>query len=271
MTEDLNGQGLIDTHCHLDRLDDVDAALSFAEEAGLAGMITIGTRWSRRQDQLDLVQKSTPDLPVYCALGTHPDHAHEEILPSLEEMCTELEAPGVVAVGEAGLDYFHGAEEVRPAQHHVFRRHIAAARKTGLPLVIHARQADEDIAMILEDEAEKGAFPFLLHCFASGPDLAACALALGGYLSFSGLLTFPKCEEIRKVAREAPLDRLLVETDSPFLAPVPKRGKPNMPGYVVHTAQRLAEERGVSLAEIAEQTSRNAGRLFSRMNKAGMS
>ncbi|MXV44553.1 YchF/TatD family DNA exonuclease [Saccharibacter sp. 17.LH.SD] len=256
--------GLIDTHCHLDLLDDLEAALETARQAEVVGMVTIGTRWSRKQDQLGLLQHSSPELRIWCAIGTHPDHAHEERLPELDEMEQALSAPGVVAVGEAGLDYFHGTEEVRPAQHATFRRHIEAARVTGLPLVIHARQADDDVAAILRDEHAKGAFPFLLHCFAAGPALAQTALELGGYISFSGLLTFPKCEEIRAVARDVPEERLLVETDSPYLAPVPKRGKPNTPGYVAHTAARLAEVRGMENERLRAVTTENAYRLFSR-------
>lgn len=256
--------GLIDTHCHLDKLDILEDALQFARENGLEGMVTIGTRWSRRQEQIDLTQRTTPELRIWGAIGTHPDYAHEEALPELDEMVQALDTPGIVAVGEAGLDYFHGTEAVRPAQQKTFRRHIEAARITGLPLVIHARQADDDVAAILRDEHAQGAFPFLLHCFASGESLAKTALELGGYISFSGLLTFKKCDEIRAVARMVPADRMLVETDSPFLAPVPKRGKPNMPGYVVHTASRLAEERGISLDEVTEQTTANAYRLFAK-------
>lgn len=258
-------RGLIDTHCHLDRLEDLPAGLDFARQAGLAGMITIGTRWSERAKQKALTDHDSPELRIWCALGTHPDHAHEEALPSLDEMLAELESSKVAAIGESGLDYFHGTDEVKPAQHQSFRRHIEAARVTGLPLVIHTRQADDDTIAILRDEHEKGAFPFLIHCFASGPRLAEAALELGGYLSFSGLLTFKKCEEIRDVARHAPEDRILVETDSPFLAPVPKRGKPNMPGYVVHTAERLAEERGLTGEKLVEITQANTRRLFTRV------
>ncbi|GBQ04751.1 TatD family hydrolase [Saccharibacter floricola] len=256
--------GLIDTHCHLDKLDALEDALLFARENGIEGMVTIGTRWSRRHEQNDLVQRDTPELRIWGAIGTHPDYAHEERLPELDEMVEALSAPGIVAVGEAGLDYFHGTEEVRPAQQATFRRHIEAARATGLPLVIHARQADNDVAAILRDEHAKGAFPFLLHCFASGKALAETALELGGYISFSGLLTFPKCDEIRAVAKMVPKERMLVETDSPFLAPVPKRGKPNMPGYVLHTATRLAQEREVTLDEVIAQTTENAYRLFAK-------
>ena len=256
--------GLIDSHCHLDRLDDLPAAFQTARESGLSGMITIGTRWSEASTQISLTQHDTPELRIWCAIGTHPDHAHEERLPDVAEIVARAEAPCVVGIGESGLDYFHGTEDVKAAQQASFRTHISAARETGLPLVIHARQADEDVIAILRDEHGKGAFPFLLHCFASGPELAETAIKLGGYISFSGLLTFPKCEEIRAVARVVPEDRILVETDSPFLAPVPKRGRPNTPGYVAHTAARLAQERGVTPERIAELTTANVHRLFTR-------
>lgn len=256
--------GLIDTHCHLDRLDDVPAALATAREHGLIGMTTIGTRLSRAQTQIDLTRFDTAALRVWCAIGTHPDHVDEEGCPEVETILDLAEPPGVIGIGESGLDYLHGAPLVRDAQARSFRVHIDAARKSGLPLVIHAREADDDVAAILRDEHEKGAFPFLLHCFASGMPLARAALELGGYISFSGLLTFPKCETIREVARAMPAERLLVETDSPFLAPVPKRGKPNTPGYVAHTAARLAQERGLEPQAIAELTTDNFHALFRR-------
>ncbi|EHH68499.1 TatD family hydrolase [Gluconobacter morbifer] len=256
--------GLIDSHCHLDLLDDVPAALDIARGSGLSGMITIGTRWTQASRQIDLTRYDTPQMRVWCAIGIHPDHVVEEPLPSVDEIVARTEHPGIVAIGESGLDYFHSGDEAKPAQHAAFRTHIAAARRTGLPVVIHTRQADDDTIAILRDEHGKGAFPFLIHCFASGPKLAQAALELGGYISFSGLLTFPKCEEIREVARALPQDRILVETDSPFLAPVPKRGKPNTPGYVAHTAAHLAQERGVSPEEMADVTTANVHRLFAR-------
>ncbi|WP_029604561.1 TatD family hydrolase [Kozakia baliensis] len=256
---------LIDTHCHLDRLEDVPAALELARQSGVGGMTTIGTRLSHAAKQIDLTRYDTPELRVWCAIGTHPDHAHQEAQKSAEEIAALAEPECVIGIGESGLDYFHGGPDVKAAQQQSFRAHIGAARLTGLPLVIHAREADRDVVAILQDEHEAhGAFPFLLHCFASGRELAKSALDLGGYLSFSGLLTFPKCENIREVAREAPMERILVETDSPFLAPVPKRGKPNTPGFVAYTAARLAQERGVSEPEIAERTTANFHRLFQR-------
>ncbi|UMM63339.1 TatD family hydrolase [Aristophania vespae] len=258
-------KGLIDTHCHLDRLKEIEPALELAKDLGLSGMITVGTSWTERQKQLDLLRHDQESMRIWCSLGTHPDHAHEEPVPSCSEMVSDLEKPGVVAIGETGLDYFHGSEDKKPQQKAYFRRHIEASRLTGLPVIIHTRMADEDMVSILQEEQEKGAFPFLIHCFASGEFLAKAVLELGGYLSFSGLLTFPKCTEIRDVARQAPADRILVETDSPFLAPVPKRGKENTPAYVRFTAERLAQERGVSYEDIVDITRANSLRLFSKL------
>jgi TatD DNase family protein len=200
---------------------------------------------------------------VWCSVGTHPHNAHEELDYSVADLVALAAHPRCVAIGEAGLDY-HYDSSPRAAQAEGFRRHIAAARETGLPLVIHAREADEDVAAILEAEAGQGAFPFVLHCFSSGADLARRGLALGGYLSFSGILTFKNAEEIREVAAFAPADRILVETDAPYLAPVPHRGKSNEPAFVRHTAERLAEIRGVSFETIAEQTTANFARLFAK-------
>jgi TatD DNase family protein len=169
----------------------------------------------------------------------------------------------VIGIGESGLDYFYD-KAPRPMQAESFRAHIAAARVSGLPLVIHSRDADDDMAAILEQEAGQGAFPFLLHCFSSGADLARLAVRLGGYVSFSGMLTFPKSDAIRAVAAETPADRLLVETDSPYLAPVPFRGKRCEPAYVAHTAAKLAEVRGLGIAALAELTTGNFHRLFTR-------
>lgn len=259
--------GLIDTHCHLDHFthEELPELLDRARAAGLDGMVTIGTRISRHEEQKALTGHSRPDLRIWCAIGTHPDHVEEEELLSAEALAALSTPKEVIAIGESGLDYFHGGEEVRPLQQQHFRAHIGAARMTGLPLVIHARAADDDIGAILEDEtARNGAFPFLLHCFASGPELARRALALGGYLSFSGIATFPKCEDIRSVAAAAPIDRIFVETDSPYLAPVPRRGKRNEPGYVAFTAAKVAETRGMEPEAFAAQTTENFFRLFKR-------
>ena len=178
--------------------------------------------------------------------------------------------PKVVAIGEAGLDY-HYDNSPREDQERGFRTHIAAARQTGLPLVIHARDADDDVAGILEEETARGAFPFVLHCFTGGPELARRGLALGGYVSFSGVVTFKNSEALRDIAREVPLDRLLVETDAPYLAPEPLRGRTNEPANVVHTAARLAAVRGISEAELAEATTENFFRLFKKVPHSAVS
>jgi TatD DNase family protein len=201
---------------------------------------------------------------VFCSVGTHPHNAAEEPDVAVEELVRLSRHPKVVAIGEAGLDY-HYDKSPRPAQAQGFRTHIAAARETGLPLVIHARSADDDIAAILEEESGKGAFPFILHCFSSGRRLAEIGVALGGYVSFSGILTFKNSEDLRSIARDVPRDRLLVETDAPYLAPVPHRGKRNEPAFVAETARVLAETIGVPKADIASITTKNFFRLFKKM------
>ena len=258
---------LIDSHCHLDRFepDELPEVLDRAQVAGLGGVVTIGTRLSEAPRQLALADLSRPELRVWCTIGTHPDHVDEEILPTAEALAALTRPASVIGIGESGLDYFHGAPEVRAAQQASFRVHIQAARLTGLPLVIHARDADRDVIDILEAEHQGGgAFPFLLHCFSSGPELATRALALGASISFSGILTFPKSEVLRDIACEVPADRLLVETDSPYLAPVPRRGKRNEPSFVTFTAAVLARLRGVSETTLQEITTHNFYRLFGK-------
>jgi TatD DNase family protein len=256
---------LIDSHCHLDyfQADRADI-IARARAAGVRKMVTIGTRLGEQAATVREIAGSDPD--IFGTIGIHPHNAGEREAPSVAELLKEADHPKVIGLGESGLDYFYD-KAPRPAQQAGFRAHIAAARDSGLPLVIHARDADEDVAAILEDEAGKGAFPFLLHCFSSGAELAKRALALGGYVSFSGILTFPKSEENRAIAAEIPLDRLLVETDSPYLAPVPLRGKRCEPAYVAHTARRLAELRGLTMAEIEERTADNFHRLFQRSHR----
>lgn len=255
---------LIDTHCHLDFPDfeaERDAIVARAHEAGVEQMITISTRVKRFETILAIAE-SYPN--VFCAVGTHPHNADEELDITTEDLVRLSGHPKVVAIGEAGLDYFYD-NAPREAQIEGLRRHIAAARETGLPLVIHSRSADDDMAAILTEETGKGAFPFLLHCFSSGPELARIGVELGGYVSFSGILTFPKSEELREIAKTVPHDRMIVETDAPYLAPKPFRGKRNEPAYVAHTAAVLAETIGVTTEEIARITTENAFRVFSKM------
>ena len=257
---------LIDSHCHLDfdaLAGDLDGVLARAKAAGVTGMVTISTR-VEQFDRITAIAEAHDN--VWCSVGTHPHHADEELHISADDLIRLSAHPKCVAIGEAGLDYFYD-NAPRDAQATGFRRHIAAARQTGLPLVIHSRAADEDMAQILEEEAGQGPFPFVLHCFSSGANLARRGLALGGYLSFSGIITFKNAEEIREVAGFAPADRILVETDAPYLAPVPHRGQSNEPSFVRHTAERLAEVRGVSLEQLAADTTANFANLFA---KAGL-
>jgi TatD DNase family protein len=203
---------------------------------------------------------------IYCSVGTHPHHADEELNVTADDLARIACDPIVVAIGEAGLDY-HYDNAPRAAQAEGFRRHIAAARKTQLPLVIHAREADDDIATILADEMGQGAFPAILHCFSSGPELARRGVELGCYVSFSGILTFKRSDELRAIAAEVPLDRLLVETDAPYLAPVPHRGRRNEPAYVAETARVLADVKGMSPDDLASATTDNFFRLFTKIPK----
>jgi TatD DNase family protein len=255
---------LIDSHCHLDFpdfADDLDATVARAAEAGIGRIVTISTRVRRLGVLLDIAARF-PN--VYCSVGTHPHQADEEDGIPAEELIELTKHPKVVALGEAGLDYFyeHGS---RDAQERGFRVHIAAARATGLPLVIHTREADEDCGKILADEMAKGSFRAVLHCYTGGRELAMKAIALGLSISFTGILTFKKSVELRELAAELPADRIMVETDAPYLAPGKFRGKRNEPAYVVEVAKVLAEARGVSLDEISRQTTENFFRLFDKV------
>lgn len=252
---------LIDSHCHLDYFqgDDRAAVIARAAASGVGEMVTIGTRLSRSAEMRAIADAHSN---VWCTVGTHPHNAGEGEVPTPEAIVAETHHPKVIGIGESGLDYFYD-KAPRAAQQAGFRAHIRAARLSGLPLCIHARDADDDIAAILRAETgQGGAFAFLLHCFSSTRALAEAALALGGYVSFSGILTFPKSQEIRDIARDVPRERLLVETDAPYLAPVPFRGKRNEPGHVAHTARVLAEVHGMSAEAMATLTTENFRRLF---------
>ena len=255
---------LVDSHCHLDFPDfsgDLDAIVARAAETGIGRMVTISTR-VRRLPELIAIAERFPS--VYCSVGTHPHHADEEDGISADELAALTGHPKVVALGEAGLDYFYDNGSPQ-AQARGFRAHIAAARMTGLPLIIHTRQADQDCGRILEEEAARGPFRAVLHCYSGGRELAMKAIDLGLSISFTGILTFPKSESLRALAAELPADRIMVETDSPYLAPGKFRGRRNEPAYVVEVARVLAEARGVSLDEICHQTSQNFFRLFSKI------
>jgi TatD DNase family protein len=254
---------LIDSHCHLDFPDfsgELDAIIGRARAVGVGRMVTISTRIRRHGDLLAIAERFDD---VFCSIGTHPHNAHEELDVTIDEIVHMTEHRKVVAIGEAGLDY-HYDYSPRDAQERGFRNHVAAARATGLPLVIHSRDADDDMARILEEEMGKGAFKAVLHCFTGGRVLAERAIALGLSISFTGIVTFKKSDELRAIAAALPLDRILVETDAPYLAPGRYRGKRNEPSYVTETAKVLAETRGVSADDLARQTTDNFFRLFSK-------
>jgi len=254
----------VDSHCHLDFpdfADDLDGIVARAAAADIGRILTISTRVRRLKALLAIAERFPQ---VYCSVGTHPHQADEEDGIPASELIELARHPKVVAFGEAGLDYFyqHGSRE---AQERGFRTHISAARATGLPLVIHTREADFDCGRILEDEMTKGQFRAVLHCYTGGRDLAMQAIALGLSISFTGILTFKKSQALRDLAAELPADRIMVETDAPYLAPGKFRGKRNEPSYVVEIAKVLADARGVTLEEISRQTTENFFRLFSKV------
>lgn len=254
---------LVDSHCHLDFPDfaeELDDVVARAEEAGVKRMVTICTRVRHFEKIKEIAERYEN---VFCSVGTHPNNAAEELDVTSDVLLRLAEHPKCVAIGEAGLD-FHYNKAPR-AQATGLRIHIEAARQSGLPLVIHSRAADEQMDETLRRESEEGAFPAVLHCFSSGPQLAKTGVELGMYVSFSGILTFKNSQEIRDIAAEVPMDRLLVETDAPYLAPTPYRGKRNEPSYVVNTAKVLAEVKGVDEAEIWKRTSENFFRLFKKI------
>src|SRR6202790_713287 len=255
---------LVDSHCHLDFDDfsgDLDGIVARAQAAGIGRLVSISTRVKRRAGLVAIADRF-PD--VYCSIGPHPHHAHEELDLTIADLVGLTRHPKTVAIGEAGLDYHYDLSP-RDAQEQGFRNHIAAARETGLPLVIHSREADADMAAILEEETGKGAFPAVLHCFTGGRELAQRAVALGLFVSFTGILTFKKSDELRAIAAELPADRILVETDAPYLAPGRYRGKRNEPAYVTETAKVLAATRGGSIDQIGRETTANFFRLFHKV------
>jgi TatD DNase family protein len=255
---------LVDSHCHLDFPDfaeERDAIIARAGQAGVGLMVSICTR-VRKIEQIRAVSEGYPG--VFHSVGTHPHNAEEEQGIPADEIIALASHPKCVAIGEAGLDYFYD-KAPRDSQAEGLRVHISAARQTCLPLVIHARDADADMEEILRDETGKGPFPFLLHCFSSGQRLADAGIELGGYVSFSGILTFKRSDEIRAIAKKVPFDRLLVETDAPYLAPQSHRGKRNEPSYVTETAVVLADTIGVSRERMEEITTINFFRLFSKV------
>ena len=257
---------LVDSHCHLDFPDfkeELDDVVRRAELAGVGHMVTICTR-IKKFDEIKAIAERYDN--VFCSVGSHPHNADEELDYSAEDIAKLAEHPKCVAIGEVGLDYFYD-NAPREAQAEGFRRHIKAARMTGLPLSIHTRDAEDDTIAILKEGMEEGAFPALLHCYSSNRELAMRSLEMGLYVSLSGILTFKRSQEIRDTIKDVPLDRLLVETDAPYLAPMPYRGKRNEPSYVVNTAQVLADVKGVSLEDITKITTDNFFRLFSKATR----
>jgi TatD DNase family protein len=255
---------LIDSHCHLDYFsaDEIPDVIRRAAVENVGEMVTIGTRIGQSVHIRENIADQHEN--VWCTVGIHPHNAGESAAPAPEAIAAMTRSKKVIGIGESGLDYFYD-KAPRAAQAEHFRAHIRAAQKTGLPLAIHARAADDDISAILREERESGGpFAFLLHCFSSGRGLAEAALEMGGYISFSGILTFPKSEEIRDIARDVPADRLLVETDAPYLAPVPHRGKRNEPAWTAHTAAVLAEVREMPVDGLAELTTANFRKLFKK-------
>jgi TatD DNase family protein len=254
---------LVDSHCHLDFPDFADElpdVVDRAVAAGVTRMVTICTRL-RHADRVRAIAEAHD--PVFWAGGTHPMSAAEEPMATVDDLVALARHPKFVGIGETGLDYHYTADS-KAVQQESLRVHIEAARVTGLPLIIHARDADEDMARILTEEHRAGAYTCVMHCFSSGAGLAKAALDLGFTLSMSGIAAFPKSGELRDIFASAPLDRILVETDSPYLAPPPHRGKRNEPAYTAHTARVGAEVFGVSEAEFAQATSANFDRLFSK-------
>jgi TatD DNase family protein len=255
---------LVDSHCHLDFpdfADELDAVVARARSAGVGRIVTISTRVARHAQVLAIAERFDD---VFCSVGTHPHNAQEEPDVTAADLVARARHPKVVAIGEAGLDY-HYDRSPRPVQYQGFLRHIAAARQTGLPLVIHTRDADADTAAILREETRKDSFPAVLHCFTGSRDLAFTGIHLGLYVSFTGILTFKKSDELRAIAAELPADRILVETDAPYLAPGRFRGKRCEPAHVVETAKVLGEVRSIPMEEVARQTTENFFRLFSKV------
>ena len=252
---------LIDSHCHLDFPElqgDIEGVLRRARAAGVSEMLAICTRLDRFPGIKELAEANDQ---LWCSVGVHPHDAGEVGVDSPVPLLAAAEHPRVVAIGETGLDFYY--EKSSPsAQESSFRHHLAAARTSGLPVVIHSRDADDEMASILKEEAERGAFSGVIHCFTAGRALAETALSLGLYISFSGIVTFKNAGDIRDIARTVPIDRLLIETDAPYLAPVPHRGKCNEPAFVADTAAFVAELRGLSVAELAATTTANFRALF---------
>ena len=254
---------ITDSHCHLDfpeLTEDFPHVIDRAVAAGVTRMVTICTKL-REEPQVRAIAEQF--APVFYAAATHPMHAAKEPLLNVADLVALAEHPKFVGIGETGLDY-HYTSDSKAIQQQSLRIHIEAARQTGLPLIIHARAADDDLAAILTDEHKAAPYSCVMHCFSSGRDLAQCALDLGFYLSMSGITAFPKSGDLRAIFADAPLDRILVETDAPFLAPPPHRCRRNEPAFTAHTARAAAETFGMAYPDFATQTQANFNRLFTK-------
>ncbi|MFL2685840.1 MAG: TatD family hydrolase [Amylibacter sp.] len=254
---------IVDSHCHLDFPDfegEIPNLVSRAEEAGVKRMVTICTRLKNEPKVRKIAEEFNA---IYYAAGTHPMSASTEPLATVDQLIKIAQHPKMVGIGETGLDYHYTAESA-DIQKTSLKIHIEAARETNLPLIIHSRAADEDMAAILKDEFNKGSYNCVMHCFSSSVELAKLSLDLGFYLSMSGIITFKKSEELRTIFKLAPIDQVLVETDSPYLSPVPFRGKRNEPSYTAHTAEMGANIYGLDYETFANQTTKNFNKLFSK-------
>ena len=258
---------LVDSHCHLDFPDfagELDAVVARARSADVRAMLTICTHLTRFTRVLAVAERFDD---VFCTVGVHPHEAAHEPEVTAERLIEFAQHPKVVGFGETGLDFYY-EHSSRDLQIKSFRTHIAAARETGLPLVVHTRNADQETAAILAEEHAAGAFTGVLHCFSAGMQLAEKALGLGFYISFSGIMTFKKADHLRRIAAAIPLDRILVETDAPYLAPVPRRGKRNEPAFVVYTAEEVGRVAGVEMLAFQQATTENFFRLFGKAERA---
>lgn len=254
---------LVDSHCHLEYkglVEDQAGVLTRAREAGVGQFLNISTR---RSEWDQVVATATREPDVWASVGIHPHEADQHADLGRDVLLEATENPRVIAIGETGLDYYYDHSD-RETQRDLFRMHIGVSRETGLPLIIHTRDAEDDTLEILEDELGKGAFPALIHCFTASQDFGNRVLELGLTISLSGIVTFKNAKELQEIAREIPRNRLLVETDSPFLAPVPHRGKPCEPAFVANTAQFVAGLRGDDVSELADYTTENFRKLFSK-------
>lgn len=255
----------VDSHCHLnfpDYLSEQDKIIEQAEQLGIQRFLSVCTKLEELPELLALTRRNSH---IFASAGIHPEYAAEQgsqVLSS-QDICAAVRDPKIVAIGEAGLDYHYGAEETREAQKALFRIQLKAAKQTGLPIIIHSREAEEDTIALLQEEAGPG-LRGVLHCFSSREKLARAGLELGFYISASGIITFKSAEELRCIFKSVPLDRLLIETDAPFLAPVPFRGRRNEPAFMIKTAETLAELKNISLDQLRCQTTENFFTLFSK-------